>query len=124
MKTLEISLETLNRLIDIKNEIMDKYPEREGFNKIDTDEMMRFFQEPLRDDFRKVIADLSQNQKRELSAIVWLGRGDFDDFQSAYDYAKGFDGQDTASYLEGKPLQEYISKGIAALREEGIELKT
>jgi hypothetical protein len=40
MKTLEISLETLNKLIEIKNEIRDKYPDREGFNKIDTERIL------------------------------------------------------------------------------------
>lgn len=123
MKTLEISLETLFRLIEIKEEIKNKYPDREGFNKIDVDRLIAFSKEPLRRDFYQIINDLSQNQKRELSAIVWRGRGDFADFETAYEHAASFDGENTASYLEGKPLKKYIQQGISAVRSEGINIK-
>ena len=72
----------------------------------------------------RLINDLSLEQKKELSAIVWLGRGDYDSFEDAMENADSVvgDGQGTAGYLEGTDLAANISRGIDKLKAEDISL--
>lgn len=122
MKTLAISLATINRIAELNQKYRDKYTQPEGFHTLDTDKFLEAIDDPLRTEMHNLIDDLPLNQKQELSAIVWLGRGDFADFDSAYNHAKGFSGDTTATYLAPKPLHKYIPDGITALKIKGISI--
>ncbi len=123
MKSLNVSLKTVARIAELNKEYREKYEKSESTSgKINTDRVLEAISDPLRAEMHKLIDELSLEQKQELSALVWMGRGDFDDFESAFEYAKTLAGRGTANYLEAKPLFEYIPDGIATLEKEDIFL--
>jgi hypothetical protein len=132
MKTLQISLKILNRLVELNRIIRSKSDERAAartigdtnFRKLpSTDEIIDYILSPEVVEVTDTINNLSKIEKKELSAIIWIGRGDFDDFDTAFNYAEGLVGPGTGNYLRAKPLYEYIPDGIATIRAKGIAIK-
>lgn len=73
--------------------------------------------EPSQAEFRTIIADLEPDQQTEVVALMWLGRGDFqeDDWEGALRLARDEWTPETADYLLGHPLlAEYLVEGLAA----------
>lgn len=120
MKTFGIPQNTLNRIAELNRELRDKYDDADRADKELFDRLMEYNQDPLRKEMFNFINELSLEQKAALSALVWIGRGDFADFDSANDYAKGLVGDGTANYLGAKPLFKYIPDGIFALKTLGF----
>ncbi len=82
---------------------------------------------PKRNQLYELLSGLSAEQKQELSALTWLGRGDFSEegeaeFDRALQHARGFNGTDTAEYLIGKPLHTYLPLGLDRLKQFGYVL--
>lgn len=112
---------TLHRIAELNKEWREKYRSKPGIQEVPPVEgIITAITDPIRMEMHQLINTLPQNQKDELSAIVWLGRGDFADFETAIDYATRFHGEDAGSYLGAKPLFKYIPEGVEALRAEGI----
>lgn len=58
------------------------------------------------------LQDLPVETQREVMALCWFGRGDFDDYEEAQEHAKGMGRDSIAGYLTGKaPLDQYLLKG-------------
>lgn len=72
--------------------------------------------DPSRAEFRAVVADLEPDQQTEVVALMWLGRGDFqeDEWEGALRLAHDEWTPETADYLLGHPLlAEYLVEGLA-----------
>jgi hypothetical protein len=73
--------------------------------------------DPTADELRAAIGALNVEQRAELVALAWLGRGDFDraDWSDAKTEATDRGTGDTATYLMGMPmLGDYLEEGLAA----------
>jgi hypothetical protein len=71
---------------------------------------------PTRVSLYKFIDGLPDEQKHELSAIAWLGRGDFDDFDEAVKHSQTHSPQTTASYwIAKRDLAGYLRDGVGKL---------
>ena len=76
-----------------------------------------YFTDPKRKHFKEIVNSLGKEERAELLALVWLGRGDegvtVEDWDSVLQRARKEDDEGTADYLIGKsPLADYIDKGL------------
>jgi hypothetical protein len=81
--------------------------------------------DPTEAELRSWINDLTDTQKAELTALMWLGRGDGDagDFPALVDEARGRRRVRTSAYLLGEPmLADYLEEGLEALGVDTSEL--
>ncbi len=69
-----------------------------------------------------LIYSIPLEQKRQLAAVMWLGRDEYDEFSVALNYARRFADDDMAQYIASKPLGEYLPKGLERLQKAGIQL--
>ena len=73
---------------------------------------------PTLQELRDAIDGLNLDERDELLALVWLGRGDFTaaEWRAAVQQARRLDNRRDADYLIGTPLlADYIEEAIAAL---------
>ncbi len=123
MKNLTITEEKITNIIE-ENRKSNEW-DKMSSNETPVDQLRHHFKNPGALKFSELVNDLSLEEKKELSALFWLGRGDFANFKSAYENANRVvgDGKLTAHYLGGKDLSKYIPKSFINLSEEGISLK-
>ncbi|PWL18637.1 hypothetical protein DKP76_06015 [Falsochrobactrum shanghaiense] len=79
---------------------------------------------PTRKELVAAIRSLNEDQKMELLALMWVGRGDFsaDEWEDALNMASERHNGREAKYLLGTPLLgDYIEEGLVAL---GIDVET
>ena len=72
--------------------------------------------DPAYIELKNLIEDLEPDQQATVVALMWLGRGDyeFDDWNSALEYAGEVDGVTTAEYLIATPLlADYLLEGLS-----------
>ena len=125
MRTLHIKRETLEELGRLKKQLREKYARPEGEDyKFDVDRHMQWIMDPLQTELNAILKSFDTEQRREMSALMWMGRGDFESYDDAYNYAKDFDNQPEqfVVYVKEKPLFEYIPAGIEALENEGFKI--
>ena len=87
-----------------------------------------YLADPRRKKFVEIVNALSKEERAELLAVVWLGRGDagitMDDWNSLTEHARSEDDIGTADYLIGKsPLADYIDRGLKKMegkKQSGI----
>jgi hypothetical protein len=85
----------------------------EGFREIIADHA----DDPVQLELQSFINDLNVDDKCELVALMWVGRGDFssDDWANALAVARARSAGQTASYLLGTPqLADFLAEGLAA----------
>jgi len=73
---------------------------------------------PTERELAAAIGALNEDQRVELIALMWLGRGDFDksEWQEALRMARQRHNRRDAQYLSGTPLlADYLEEGAAAL---------
>ena len=106
------------RAVDMKDGVTD--PDS-GSNAVD-DGMAGILTESPDDsteeEIREVIAGLNDDERNDLVAILWIGRGDFEpeDWAEALRTARERSGGSTADYLLGIPnLGDLLDEGLAAL---------
>jgi hypothetical protein len=119
---LTIPLETVCRIILRSREfdtlVPDDDPE-DGSNPID-DGMVDVLEDdgesPVEEELRSVIDDLADDEKVELIALAWVGRGTYDGSEWADALEDAADeSRDTADYLLSMPLLgAYLEAGLAA----------
>ncbi|MGB3147499.1 MAG: DUF3775 domain-containing protein [Paracoccaceae bacterium] len=69
-------------------------------------------------ELRDFIANLNDDEKAELTAVAWIGRGSFDaeEFDEAVEMARTEATTPTADYLMGMPhLAENLESGLEAM---------
>lgn len=121
MKTLKITRERLNRIVELDEEIRQKHVHKDDLITA-VEKMMAWSTDTVRKDFQDFINDLSVEEKRELSAIVYLGRGDFRNFNEAYEHATGFDNDAVSAPDYFQVLSVTIPAGVASVEKEGIKI--
>jgi hypothetical protein len=106
------------RAVDVKEGVTD--PDS-GSNAVD-DGMAGVLSEggddPSEEEIREVIAGLNDDERHDLVAITWIGRGDFEpeEWGEALRTAREREQGDTADYLLGIPnLADLLDEGLAAL---------
>jgi hypothetical protein len=104
------------REFDAKTDVVEPKP---GSNP--SDDQMREVLEDYRDDpvgeeLTAFIDALDVDEQVDLVALAWLGRGTFDDFESARCEARRMGGRRTAAYLLGIPeLPDFLEEGLSRL---------
>tara|TARA_Y100001963_G_scaffold98199_1_gene135059 strand:- start:83 stop:535 length:453 start_codon:yes stop_codon:yes gene_type:complete len=121
---LNVSGETVCRLVELAQAFQSQEAitlPNDGSNPIDepgdAPAPAAGVDDPSRAEFRTIVADLEPDQQTEVVALMWLGRGDFqeDDWQGALRLARDEWTPETADYLLGHPLlSEYLVEGLAA----------
>jgi hypothetical protein len=79
---------------------------------------------PTLEELRDAIDALNIDEREELLALVWLGRGDFTTWREALAAARDTDTPRYTDYLIGTPLlADYLEEGLSALglSLEGLE---
>ncbi|MGH6828264.1 MAG: DUF3775 domain-containing protein [Rhizomicrobium sp.] len=78
--------------------------------------------DPVREELVGAIRELSEEERVQLVALAWLGRGtyEFSEWRAALDTARSEHRKRTAEYLLGLPLLgDYLEDGLS-LFDEGI----
>lgn len=124
---MDIALDKVCELIlrarefDVKEGVTD--PDS-GSNPIDDgarDVLTATSDDPTEEEIREFIAGLNEDERHDLVALVWLGRGDYEaeEWPAAVRAAREREAaaaQDAASYLLGIPnLPDLLGEGLAAL---------
>lgn len=74
--------------------------------------------DPTFDELKGAIDGLNDDESRDLVAIMWVGRGDYDksQWQEARDQARTIPRADRSRYLIGTPLLgDYLEQGLDVL---------
>jgi len=69
-------------------------------------------------EFRSIVSDLEPDQRRQLVALAWVGRGDFgaEEWDDAVVQTEDRESEETAAYLLSHPmLADELQGGLAAL---------
>jgi hypothetical protein len=122
MPSLSIPLETLNYIIERAREFDAEVPpvlSDDGSNPVDDEAGDTSILEdrpdnPTLEELSAALDQLNDDQRDEIVALAWVGRGDFskDDWGEAVDAAHDRHNGDETRYLIGTPL-------LADLLEEG-----
>ena len=130
---LTIPLEKLAYIIEKAREFDAEVPtdaeEAAGSNAADDDERQILLDtpdNPTAQELRGAIDGLNIDEREELLALAWLGRGDYDagSWPEAVRQARQTETATETDYLLGTPLlADYLEEGVAALRLslEGLE---
>lgn len=73
--------------------------------------------DPTLEELRSFLAAQSDDELRQMLALVWIGRGDFDagDWQEVLRQVQDVREKHTVDYLIGTPLlADYLEEGLAA----------
>src|SRR5471032_1188313 len=79
--------------------------------------------DPTREELIGAIRELNNDQRAELVALAWLGRGTYEieEWNEALSTAKSEHGKRAAEYLIGLPLLgDYLEDGLSEFEDEGI----
>lgn len=122
---LTISLERLGYIVAKAREFDAEIPAdpdaASGSNPADDDERQILLDtpdNPSREELRDAIDSLNIDEREELLALTWLGRGDYDaaEWPAALRQAREAGTATETEYLLGTPLlADYLEEGAAAL---------
>ena len=120
---LTIPLEKLAYIIEKAREFDAEVPSdaEEGSNAADDNEreiLLDTPDNPSAQELRAVIDGLNIDEREELLALVWLGRGDYDaqNWSEALRQARQTQTSTETAYLLGTPLlADYLEEGVSAL---------
>lgn len=119
-KTLKITREKLQAITEFDQEISERHDKKSGIISA-IESVVAYSTDTSKKDLQDAVSELSIEERRELSAIIWLGRGDYANFEAAYEHAGEFDQNAAAPhYFEG--IAEYIPAGITLTEKEGINI--
>ena len=112
------------REFDAKTAPVEEEP---GSNPIDEDmrEILEAYPEDtVEEEFKAFIDSLNEDEKVELVALAWVGRGSFsaEEWPEAVAEARRAHNDRTAEYLLGMPLlSDYLEEGLAAFGLSCVE---
>jgi hypothetical protein len=120
---LHIPLDTLCSLIDLAREFQAK--EEVVFPEVPSSPTDDWAMQVLADhgddftvsEFRGIVNEMSERQRSELIALMWVGRGDFsaDEWEEAVDEAWGDFSIRAAAYVLAHPmLSDHLEEGMIA----------
>ncbi len=122
---LTIPLEKLAYIVEKAREYDAEVPDdpdaADGSNAADDDERQILLDtpdNPTAQELRDAIEGLNLDEREELLALLWLGRGDYDaqGWREALRQARDAASSTEADYLLGTPLLgDYLEEGVEAL---------
>ena len=120
---LTIPLETLAYIIEKARQFDAEVPSdaEEGSNAADDDERQILLDtpdNPTAQELRSALDGLNVDEREELLALLWLGRGDYDagNWSEALKQARQTRTASETAYLLGTPLlADYLEEGVSAL---------
>jgi hypothetical protein len=120
---LTIPLEKLDYIIEKAREFDAEVPSdvEEGSNPADDDERQILLDtpdNPSAQELRAAIDGLNIDEREELLALLWLGRGDYDaeNWSEALQQARQTQTASETAYLLGTPLlADYLEEAVSAL---------
>jgi hypothetical protein len=120
---LTIPLETLAYIIEKAREFDAEVPSdaEEGSNAADDDERQILLDtpdNPTAQELCSALDGLNVDEREELLALLWLGRGDYDagNWSEALKQARQTRTASETAYLLGTPLlADYLEEGVSAL---------
>jgi hypothetical protein len=135
MPNLSIPLETLTYIIEKAREFDVEVPPvnvDDGSNPIDEeagdiDILEDTPDNPTMEELTAALEALNDDQRDEIVALTWVGRGDFvkDEWDQALDAAHDRHNGDEARYLLGTPLlADYLEEGASQLGYSREDLET
>jgi len=80
--------------------------------------------DPVREELLGAIRDLPEDERLQLVALAWLGRGTYDmsEWKTALDTARSEHRKRTAEYLVGLPLLgDYLEDGLAMFDDSIVD---
>lgn len=121
---LHIPLDTLCSLIDLAREFQAK--EEVTFPEVPSSPTDDWAMQVLADhgddynvsEFKQIVTEMSERQRSELIALMWMGRGDFsvEEWEDAVDEAWGDFSVRAAAYVLAHPmLSDHLEEGMIAL---------
>jgi hypothetical protein len=121
---LHIPLDTLCSLIDLAREFQAK--EEVTFPEVPSSPTDDWAMQVLADhgddynvsEFKQIVTEMSERQRSELIALMWMGRGDFsvEEWEEAVDEAWGDFSVRAAAYVLAHPmLSDHLEEGMIAL---------
>jgi len=120
---LNITEETINKLAALNSEVRNASHQRQTDGQSGVDSLMEYVKDPNVQEINSILNALSIEEKRELAAIMWLGRENYASFKDAFDYAQtAVDEAGFATYISEKPLHKYLPAGVAKIKSEGVVL--
>lgn len=89
-------------------------------DEITHENIQEYLHDPRRRKFKEIVSSLGKEERAELLALVWLGRGDdkvkVEEWDSLLAHARKEDDEGIGNYLIAKaPLSGYLDKGLAKL---------
>lgn len=121
---LTISPETVCYILIKAREFAAKVPPVEedvGSNPSDdfqVEVLEDFSDDPTQKELVSAIVDLNEDEKLDLLALLWIGRGDFtvDEWDRAREQAASMRHKHVARYILGTPLaSDYLAEGLSQL---------
>lgn len=106
------------REIEMKGETADMDSGSNAFDDGGAGVLTGGIEDATEDEVRDVLAGLNDDERYDLVALTWIGRGDFDpeDWASAIRTAREREALSTADYLLGIPnLSDLLDEGLAAI---------
>lgn len=119
---LDINSETVCRLIALAREFHAQeevvIPETPGNPSGDWGQQMlaSHIEDSTFREFKSIVLDMEPDQRHQLVALMWLGRGDYsiDEWPDAIEYAEDSASPATAEYVIAHPfVADYLLDGLA-----------
>ena len=118
---MKLKMTVIKRLRDLARDYHAAYLTKRPLNldDIGSERIKDYLTHPKRKKFKEIVNALSKEERTELLALVWLGRGEgvtLKDGESLIRHARNEDDEGTAEYLIEKALlADYIDKGLAKM---------
>ena len=119
---MKLKTMVIKRIRDLARDYHASYLSKRPLNldNITSERIQNYLTHPKRKKFKEIVNALSKEERAELLALVWLGRGDegatLKDWESLIEHARNEDDEGTAEYLIEKALLvDYIDKGLAKM---------
>jgi hypothetical protein len=125
--SLKITRELVDRLIGLKEDYDSRWPASTGKESFDIDDasnvedtledMKLRGNDPARQKFYEIVKSLSREERNELLALMWFGRGDPGDFEDLVKHAsEDIATSGDAPYMFSKsPVADYLKNGLKKL---------
>ncbi len=127
---LNISIEKIRDIVLLAREFdLVEFPDEpdpgsDADAVVDPETILDDGEDPTEAELREMIDDLNEDERIDLIALVWVGRGDFDrtEWQEARSLARERQEKKASDYLLGMPtLSDYLEEGLATLGHAGVE---
>jgi hypothetical protein len=109
---------TKARDYDIKVEPVEPDPGSNSIDDGDAEILSDYPDDPTGEELAETIASLNDDEREELVALLWIGRGDFDkeEWPQALAQARAERNRPAAEYLMGEPLLgDFLEAAISEL---------